>query len=220
MDSFQREEALVTAHRFLVAIAMIGVWGLAGCATKETATLNIQAVQGPGMSVPKSGLSATVGSFEDARPEKGPVGVRHHLWGGETTFNVPGGKPGDVVARVMADYLRQKGWRVELAKDGASAANADILISGKVLDFSVDADSKVGRTEITVKTKIIAEATNKADGSIVRMTLNGDGSQKVVWFDPEDAQELASEVLTESLEKLVQNTKVDEKDGTKILRLK
>jgi hypothetical protein len=197
----------------------VGIWGLGGCATKETATLNVQAVPGQETLAQKDSVSAAMAAFEDARPEKGRLGVRHHLWGGETTFNVSGGKPGDVIARVMADYLKQKGWRVDMAKaDGSSTA--DILISGKVLDFSVDADSKVGRTEITAKTKVVIEAMNRGDGSIVRMTLNGDGTQKVVWFDPEDAQVLISEVLTESLEKLVQNTKVEEKNGTKVLRLK
>lgn len=209
----------MTARSLLVAIVAVGVWGLAGCATKETATLNVQAVPGPGTSAQKDSVSVAGAAFDDARPEKGRLGVRRHLWGGETTFTIAGGKPGDVVARVMADYLKQKGWRVEMATpDGSSTA--DVLISGKVLDFSVDADSKVGRTEITAKTKVIVEATNKADGSIVRMTLNGDGSQKVFWFEPEDAQELVSEVLTESLEKLVQNTKVEEKNGAKVLRLK
>jgi hypothetical protein len=199
----------------------MGILGLVGCATKETATLNVQAVpSASGAFVPKEGASVAVVPFEDSRPEKNRVGVRRHLWGGETTFNVQGGKPGDVVARTMADYLKQKGWRAEMVKGDASAGAQDVLISGKVLDFSVDANSKVFQTEISVRTKIVVEATNKADGSIVRMTLNGDGTQKVFWFDPEDAQDLVSEVLMESFEKLVQGTKWEDKSGTKLLRAK
>ena len=55
-----------------------------------------------------------------------------------------------------------------------------------------------------------------ADGSIVRMTLNGTGSQTVFWYEPEDAQRLISEVLSESIGKLVADTRVE---GS-LLRLK
>lgn len=208
----------MTARNLFIVIMTAGTVGLAGCATKETATLNVQTMSASDASAQRDGVSVAVASFEDARPEKSRLGVRHHLWGGETTFTVPGGKPGDLVARVMADYLKQKGWRAQTVSVGSS--DADVLISGKLLDFSVDADSGVGRTEITAKTKLVIEATNKADGSIVRMTLNGDGVEKVFWFEPEDAQQLVSEVLAESLDKLVQNTKVEEKKGAKVVRLK
>ncbi len=57
-----------------------------------------------------------------------------------------------------------------------------------------------------------------ADGSIVRMTLNGTGSQTVFWFwyEPEDAQRLISEVLSESFGKLVVDTRIE----GNLLRLK
>ncbi len=188
----------------------VGLLALVGCATKGAVNLDVQAVQPSSEAKGKKadGLTVTVASFEDSRPEKGRLGVRRHFWGGETTFNVPGGKPGDVVAKVMTDYLKRKGWRVN--------GSPDISFSGKLLNFSVNAESRFAQTEITVKAKMVVEGTNKADGSIVRMTLNGDGSQKVFWFDPEDAQELASEVLSDSLEKLLVNTKVE----NNLLRLK
>jgi len=179
---------------------------MAGCAANgSVVNLDLQAVK---VEKAGEGLSVAVAAFEDARGEKGRLGVRRHLWDGETTFNVPGGKAGDMVAKVAADYLKRKGWRTEGAPD--------VMLSGKVLDFSVNAQSKFGSTEITVKTKVAVEAVNKADGSVVRMTLNGGGSQKVFWFEPEDVQELASEVLSESFDKLVMNTKVE----NKLLRLK
>ncbi|MBI3806510.1 MAG: hypothetical protein HY281_03200 [Nitrospirae bacterium] len=196
-------------HGFL-AVLGIGLMILAGCVTKGTVNLDVQAVPPiGGMAIKKvDGLTITVTAFEDARQEKSGLGVRHHLWGGETTFNVPGGKPGDVVAKVMTDYLTRKGWRVN--------GSPDVTFSGKVLDFSVNAESKLGSTEITVKTKVIVQALNKADGSLIRMTINGDGRQRVFWFEPEDAQELAGEVLSNSLEKFVLNTKLEKN----LLRLK
>ncbi|MBI5410600.1 MAG: hypothetical protein HZA21_01260 [Nitrospirae bacterium] len=187
----------------------VGLLALAGCATKGAVNLDLQVVQpAEAKSKKVDGLIVTVASFEDSRPEKSRLGVRRHLWGGETTFDVPGGKPGDVVAKVLTDYLKRKGWRVD--------GSPDVSFSGKLLNLSVNAESHFGQTDITVKSKMVVEGTNKADGSIVRMTLNGDGTQKVFWFDPEDAQELASEVLSDSLEKLLANTKVE----NNLLRLK
>jgi len=199
-----------TQRQTYLAVLTVALLALAGCATKGAVNLDLQAVPSSSEAPQKKAdsLTGTVASFEDARPEKDRLGVRHHLWGGETTFNVPGGKPGDVVAKVMADYLKRKGWRVE--------GSPDVTFSGKLLNLSVNAESRFAHTEITVRTKLVVEGTNKADGSIVRMTLNGDGMQKVFWFDPEDAQELASEVLTDSLDKLLMNTKVD----NNLLRLK
>ncbi|MBI4400639.1 MAG: hypothetical protein HY581_03275 [Nitrospirae bacterium] len=207
--------------RTLLLAFSIGLMVLAGCATKgQVIHLDIRPIQ-PASEVTAgkgAGLSAAVATFEDARPEKSRLGVHHHFWGGETYFNVPGGKPGDVVSRAVADYLTHKGWRTAGAKadEAAASGGPDVTFSGKLLNFSVDAESKFGRTEITVKTKVVIEGLNAADGSIVRMTLNGDGSQGVFWFEPEDVQDLVNAVLSESLEKLVLSTKVE----NKLLRLK
>jgi len=204
----------VKARTVLLAFG-VGLMTLAGCAGKgEVVTLDIRAGQpGPeAMAKKVDGVSVAVTAFEDARPETKRLGTRTHLWGGETYFNVPGGKPADVVGPVIAEYLKQKGWRAEVAKTGG----ADVTLTGKVLDLSVDAKSKFFSTEITVKTKMAIQAQNAADGSVIRMTLNGDGSQSVFWFEPEDAQSLVNDILTDSLEKLVANTKIE----NKLLRLK
>ncbi len=74
----------------------------------------------------------------------------------------------------------------------------------------------VGFTEVTTKTKLALQALNVADGSTIRMTLNGSGADDVFWFDPEDAQALVNDLLTDSFGKLVQDTTVENKQ----LRLK
>ena len=116
------------------------------------------------------------------------LGVRTHLWGGVSYFDVPGGKPSDVIAQALTDYLTAQGWQV--TKRGAGDKKADVVLTGKMLDFSVHAKSRVGFTEITAKTKLALQAQNVADGSTIRMTLNGNGADDVFWFDPEDAQTL------------------------------
>jgi hypothetical protein len=85
------------------------------------------------------------------------------------------------------------------------------VLTGKILDFSVHAMSRVGFTEVTTKTKIALQAQNVADGSMIRMTLNGSGGDDIFWFDPEDAQALVSDFLTDSFSKLVQVTKIENK---------
>jgi hypothetical protein len=61
---------------------------------------------------------------------------------------------------------------------------------------------------MTTKTKLAIQAKNSSDDSIVRMTLNGAGSEDVFWFDPEDLEEVVNEVLAHSFSKLVQDTMV------------
>lgn len=208
-------------RRALLLASGLGLIILIGCAGKgEVILLQVRADDSAGSAMTKeaSGLSVAVTAFEDSRSEKNRLGTRTHFWGGESYFNVPGSKPGEVAAQVVVDYLKRKGWRAELVKPGGSGteSSADVTLSGKLLDLSVDAKGKFLQTEISSKSKIVVQALNRADGSTVRMTLNGAGTESVFWFDPEDAQGLMNEVLTASLEKLVANTKVE----NNLLRLK
>jgi hypothetical protein len=160
-----------------------------------------------------------VADFEDGRSNRQRVGARTHQGGGETVFNVPGGKVGVVVAQVVTDYLKKRGWRVELARPVSGTGPGDgphVTISGKVVELLVNAASKFGSTQITASAKTIIEAVNAEDGSIIRITLSGAGTQTVGVFDSDDAGNLLSAALSESLEKLVTETKIEKK----MLRLK
>jgi hypothetical protein len=190
---------------------------LAGCAgSGEVIPLQIHPIVTGSERVAKqrAAVRVAVGSVEDGRSHKTGLGVRTHLWGGVSYFDVPGGDPADVVAQALTDYLTTKGWQV--SKRGAGDNGADVVLTGKILDFSVYAKSRVGYTEVTTKTKLALQAQNVADGSTIRMTLNGSGGDDIFWFDPEDAQVLVNEVLTDSFGKLVQDTMVENKQ----LRLK
>ncbi len=205
-------------------IAIAGLWFLTatGCAGKgDIVTLNLRAI--PPAAAPQAQLPAdtivVVADFEDSRSNKQRVGARIHQGGGETVFNVPGGKVGPVVAQIVTDYLKKRGWRVELARPASGTGPDDgpqVTISGKVLDLSVEAKSTFGSTQITASAKTVIEAVNAEDGSIVRMALSGAGTQTVVVFDSEDARNLLSAALSESLEKFVMETKIEKK----VLRVK
>jgi len=198
-------------------IAGFGILILTGCAGKgEVVTLNLQAI--PPSDAQKVQLPAdtiaVVADFEDARLDKRRVGARIHQNGGETVFNVPDGNVGAAVGRVVTDYLRKRGWRVESAKPSPGTgpdSGPHVTISGKVLELLVNAASSFGSTKITSSSKTVIEAVNAEDGSIYRMALNGAGTHTVVWFDPEDAEALLAESLSNSLEKFVRATKVEKK---------
>jgi hypothetical protein len=195
-------------------VSLIAMVGCAG--TGELIPLQIHPIVTKSESVSKSTstLRVAVGSIEDGRSHKTGLGIRTHLWGGVSYFDVPGGNPAETIAQALTDYLTAQGW--QMTKRGAGDQKADVVLTGKMLDFSVHAKSRVGFTEITAKTKLALQAQNVADGSTIRMTLNGNGADDVFWFDPEDAQTLVNGVLTDSFSKLVQDTTVENKQ----LRLK
>jgi hypothetical protein len=212
----ERKEGAVKRHRTLL-MCWLTVIALAGCAgTGEVIPLQIHpiVIGSDGVAKQRGAIRVAVGSVEDGRSHKGGLGVRTHLGGGVSYFDVPGGNPADVVGQALTDYLTAKGWQV--TKPGADDSGTDVILTGKILDLSVQAKSRIGFTEVTTKTKFAIQAQNVADGSTIRMTLNGNGEEDVFWFDPEDAQALVNEVLTNSFGKLVQDTTVE----NKLLRLK
>lgn len=189
-------------------IGCIGLMMIVGCAgTGEVIPIHLRATQAAAgkAAVPSSPLRVAIGAFEDGRQHQTGLGVRTHLWGGVSYFDVPGSKPADAVAHALTEYLTAKGWRV--VKPGNSEG-ADVVIAGKLQEFIVHAKSRVGFTEITAKTKLALQATNSADGSVVRMVLNGSGTEDVFWFDGDDVEEVVNEVLIDSFSKLTQDTAV------------
>jgi len=199
-------------RRQMLFMCWVSLIALAGCAgTGEVIPLQIHPIvtKSESVSKPTPTLRVAVGSVEDGRSYKTGLGIRTHLWGGVSYFDVPGGNPADVVAQALTEYLTAKGWQV--TKQGAVNNGADVVLTGKILDLSVHAKSRIGFTEVTTKSKLALQAQNVADGSTIRMTLNGSGGDDIFWFDPEDAQTLVNDVLTDSFGKLVQDTKIENK---------
>jgi hypothetical protein len=206
-------------RRLMLAVCGISLFTVVGCAgTGDHIPLQVQPLLEAPATLAKSAgaLRVAITVFEDGRSAKDGIGTRTHLWGGVSYFDVPGGKPGEVVAQALATYLTSKGWQAEVLKPGTTSNSADVVLSGMLKDLAVDAKSGVGSTKITTSSKIGVQARNVADGSVVRMTLRGAGSDRVFWFNPEDAQEILNEVLTQGFAKLVQDTTVE----NHLLRLK
>lgn len=197
-------------HRLMVCGFFAAV--MMSCAGKgEVVVVDIPAKQ-PAVTATSpisEGLRVAVEPFEDSRPHKSRLGVRSHLWGGESYFDVPGGSSSEAATQALVQFLTSKGWNAHVVRAGLDSQTADLTISGHVLMLSVEAKSRVGSTKLMTGSKIAIRALNHADGSVVRMTLNGSGSDNVWWFAPEDAQQLVNDVLNDSFNQLLHSTKVE-----------
>ena len=153
--------------------------------------------------------------FDDRRADKSRVGLRTHLWGGTTYFNVPGERLTSVITQRLADRLRTRGWGdrvwdVRVASAG-SVPDADIVINGQVLDFSATAKSRVGSTVIDTKSRFKVVAKNQMDNSTTIRNIEGGRSRTVIWFNPADVQEQLSVTLKDGIERLISDTAIEQK---------
>jgi hypothetical protein len=205
-----KEEYVRRYHIHILGIGLLGVILATGCAGKgERIDLKVPMASGANEKVvPMSSATVAIQPFEDHRTDRSHLGTRQHLWGGESHFSLPNGTLGEATAQAFADYLKGKGWNVSVSK-GNEAAGADMTITGKLVDVGVDAKSGIGQTTLNAKSRMVVYVKNRADGSQVRETLTGVGSNQVFWFDPEDAQELFNELYNKNFEKFVTDTKVD-----------
>ena len=199
-------------HYHIVGIGLIGVILATGCAGNgERIDLTFPVVSGGdervvAMSFP----TVAIQPFEDHRTDRSRLGTRHHLWGGESHFSLSNGTLSEATAQAFADYLKGKGWNATVA-EGNRAAGADMTITGELVDVGVDAQSGIGQTTLSAKSRMVVQVNNHADGSQVRETLTSAGTNQVFWFDPEDAQELLNELYNKNFEKFVTDTVLDGK---------
>jgi Holliday junction resolvase len=197
---------------FWTCVVLFSAALLLACAGKgEVVMLDVHA-RPPAAEQTAASLRALVLPFEDVRVEKGWLGSRTHLWGGETYFDVPGGRPGEVVAKVLAEYLREHGWQVTfgIASSRPSGdTKPDVTVTGQVVDLAANAKSRFGSTRMTVRVNLALQALNAADGSTAHLTVNGARTESEMWFEPALLAAAVNEVLYESLDKLMAETKVE-----------
>ncbi|MBI4002524.1 MAG: hypothetical protein HY348_12165 [Nitrospira defluvii] len=161
-----------------------------------------------------SGPRVTVIPFEDGRADRTNVGSRSSMWGGESYFNVPSGSAGEATAQAFADYLKGKGWQAQYAKSEppASESGPDIVLSGKILDLAVEAKRGFMLTDIEAKSKLVIQASNRQDhSSLTRTDAHSGSHDNVLWFEPQDGEQILSEVLEKNFERFVVNTKFEDR---------
>jgi hypothetical protein len=191
----------------------------AGCGgTGKTFYLDLQQKQTAAQYLEPEPVRIVIESFEDRRLEWSRLGMRTHLWGGVSYFNVAGERPGDVMAQALADRLKTRGWKdrawtVRVVSSGAmtSQNDADIVISGQLLDFSANAKSRPFSTVVTTSSKMVISARNIGDQSSTIRNVEGAQQDTVVWFSEDDVQQLLAATLKDSIDRYLADTTIEQK---------
>jgi hypothetical protein len=191
----------------------------AGCVgTGKTFYLDLEQKQAAAPYQEAEPVRVVIEPFEDRRQENNWLGVRTHLWGGVTYFNVVGEKPGEVIAQALADRLKTRGWKgrpwtVRMASGGAAAGpnDTDIVISGRLLDFSANAKSRFFSTVVSTSSKMVITAKNLADQSTTIRTVEGAERDTVFWFNETDVQQLLVSTLKDSIDRYIEDTTINQK---------
>ena len=189
----------------------------AGCGgTGKTFYLDLQQKQVEAQYMEPEPVRIVIESFEDRRLEKSRLGLRTHLWGGVSYFNVVGDRPGDVIAQALADRLKTRGWKdrawtVRVASNGTvtSLNDADIVINGQLLDFSANAKSRLFSTVVNTSSKMVITARNVGDQSLTIRGVEGAQRDTVVWFSEDDVQQLLAATLKDSIDRYLADTTIE-----------
>jgi hypothetical protein len=217
-----KEDGIVKQIRERLGIGIVLTASLlmgAGCGgTGKTFYLDLQQKQAVAQYQESEPVKIVIEPFEDRRPENNWLGVRTHLWGGVTYFNVVGERPGNVVAQSLADRLKTRGWKgrawtVRVASSGAATNlnDADIVISGQLLDFSANAKSRFFSTVVSTSSKMVITARNLGDQSTTIRTVEGAQRDTVVWFNDADVQQLLASTLKDSIDRYLDDTTINQK---------
>ncbi len=190
----------------------------AGCGgTGKTVYLDLQQKQAAAQYMEPEPVRIVIESFEDRRLERNRLGLRTHLWGGVTYFNVAGERPGDVIAQALVDRLKTRGWKdrawtVQASRGAVTNLNdADIVISGQLLDFSADAKSRLFSTVVNTSSKMVITARNIGDQSSTIRIVEGAQRDTVVWFSEDDLQQLLATTLKDSIDRYLADTTIEHK---------
>lgn len=191
----------------------------AGCAgTGQTVHLDLQQKQAAALSLEPEPVRIVIEPFEDRRAEKTRLGLRTHLWGGVTYFDLAGERPGVVMAQALADRLSTRGWkdrawtvRVASSAGATTSHDADIVISGQLLDFSANAKSRVFSTVVNTSSKLVITAKNLGDQSTTTRNVEGSQRDTLFWFCDEDVQHLLAATLKDGLDRYLADTTIEQK---------
>jgi uncharacterized lipoprotein YajG len=197
-------------------VLLVGVWMMSGCGgSGQTSHLDVIPKQEPAQMAEPEAVKIMIEPFEDRRVEKNRVGMRTHLWGGVTYFNVTGEKPGEVYAQALAERLRARGWHdrswdARVVPVGA-ATGADIVITGQILDLSANAKGRMFSTALTTSSKVTISARNSGDKSTTNRSIEGAQTDTVFWFSEDDVQNLLKATIKDTIDRYVEDTTISQR---------
>lgn len=194
-------------------VLSLGLLASSGCGgSGQTFYLDVLPKQQPAQTADPETVKIVIEPFEDRRVEKNRIGMRTHLWGGTTYFNVAGEKPGQVYAQALAERLQARGWQdrawnVKVASAGSSP-DADIVISGQIFEFAANAKSRLFSTYLTTSNKLTITARNNVDRSSTNRSIEGSQSDTVVWFAEDDVKQLMAATMKDTLDRYLSDTTI------------
>jgi len=193
---------------------LVGAVMMVGCGgTGQTLYFDVvPKATAPAQMTEPEAVKIVIEPFEDRRVEKNRLGMRTHLWGGVTYFNVAGEKPGEVYAQALANRLKTRGWQDRAwnvhVGSAASASDADIVITGQIMELSANAKSRLFSTALSTSSKVVLLARNAADKSSTSRSIEGAQTDTVIWFDGEDVQELLTSTIKDSIDRFMTDTTI------------
>ncbi len=199
-----------TWRQILMYVSVIALVGCAGKGERIDILIPGGTTGGGSLSIAVPGPRIAILPFEDQRSNAAHLGTRSHLWGGVSYFDLPSGTVVKSTAQALVDYLSRQGWKASLAHASASEG-ADITIAGIIESLSVDAKSGFMHTDLDAKNALSFKITNHSDDSIVREHVSGTGTDRVFWFDQEDAQRLTTELFDSNFQKFFKDLRIEEK---------
>ena len=199
-----------TWRQILMCVGMVALAGCTGKGDRTDILIPGGTTGGGPSSIAVSGPRIAILPFEDQRSNAAHLGTRSHLWGGVSYFDLPSGTVAKSTAQALVDYLTRQGWKASLARTSASE-DADITIAGIIESLSIDARSGFMHTALDAKNALSFQITNHSDDSIVREHVSGTGTDRVFWFDQEDAQRLTTELFDSNFQKFFKDLRIEEK---------
>lgn len=195
----------------LLLLYGIGIVVVAGCAGKgERIDIAIPGAATAERAAPAiaNGPRIAVLPFDDQRANQAHLGMRSHLWGGASYFDLQTGTIPKAAAQALIGYLNRQGWKASLARTVGSEG-ADITLTGTIHELSVDATGGIMHTDLAAKNTMKFQITNHADDSVIRERVSGSGSDQVFWFEPADAQRLTDELFEKNFQKLLGDLRIE-----------
>ena len=197
----------------VLSVGLLTSFGCGG--SGQTFYLDVLPKQQPAQMADTETVKIVIEPFEDRRVEKNRIGMRTHLWGGTTYFNVAGEKPGQIYAQALAERLQARGWQdrawnVKVAP-ASSVPDADIVISGQIFEFAANAKSRLFSTYITTSNKLTITARNNVDRSSTSRSIEGSQSDTVIWFAEEDVKQLMAATMKDTLDRYLSDTTISQR---------
>jgi len=115
------------------------------------------------------------------------------------------------VDRLTTRGWKDRAWTVRVASSGAlsNLNDADIVISGQLLDFSANAKSRLFSTVVNTSSKMVITARNLGDQSTTTRGVEGAQRDTVVWFSEDDVQQLLAATLKDSIDRYLVDTTIE-----------